>query len=248
MITLLMALFIVMFAVSVVDQKKFDEVARSLQQAFSGKVMEGGGSIRPNGNGDDDGATTPVAAVAAIAPLVPVIAPEKDLPRETAAKRAARREEQELAALKRRIDAWIDRRGLGRRVETALERRGLVIRVITDDVLFPSGSATLSSDGRALLDDIAGVLRLDSRHPIAVEGHTDAVPISTARFASNWELSAGRATEVVRHLVGRSIAASRFSATGYGEQRPRANNATDVGRRANRRVEIALTRLETPTP
>ncbi|MGE4426880.1 MAG: flagellar motor protein MotB, partial [Solirubrobacteraceae bacterium] len=125
--------------------------------------------------------------------------------------------------------------------------RGLVIRVITDDVLFPSGSATLAPAGRALLNDIAGVLRLDTAHPIAVDGHTDAVPIATSRFASNWELSAGRATEVVRHLVGRSISASRFSATGYGEQRPRATNATDAGRRANRRVEIALTRLQTPT-
>ncbi|WP_320669641.1 flagellar motor protein MotB [Patulibacter defluvii] len=248
MITLLMALFIVMFAVSVVDQRKFDEVSRSLREAFSGKLLTGAGSIRPEPSAAGEAERAPVEAVAAIAPLAPEVVPAERLPPARRAAAAARREEQELRALKRRIDAWIARRGLGARVRTAVDRRGLVIRVLTDDVLFRSGDAALRPAGRALLADVGRLLQLDRRHPIAVDGHTDSVPIGTDRYPSNWELSGARASSVVRVLAaGAALDPARFSATGYGAERPRSSNATTVGRRANRRVEIALLRLERPT-
>lgn len=244
MITLLMALFIVMFSVSVVDQQKLDVVSRSFQQAFNGKVLTGGGSIRKEPTGEG-GPKQPIEQIAAIAPIVPDLT-RSDQRRAQDRVAAAGREERELIELKRRIDEAIRARGLRARVETAVERRGLVIRVITDDVLFASGSAALRPSGRRLLDGIARVLRVDTRHPIAVDGHTDNVPIATDRFPDNLELSASRATSVARFLIGRSLAAARFAATGHGAQQPRASNATGPGRRTNRRVEIALTRLESP--
>lgn len=244
MITLLMALFIVMFSVSVVDQKKLDIVSRSFQQAFNGKVLTGGGSIREEPSGEG-GPKQPVEQIAAIAPILPDLTQgDKRRVEERAA--AAGREEQELIELKRRIDEAIRERGLKARVEATVERRGLVIRVVTDDVLFASGSAALQPGGRELLGGIARVLKVDTRHPIAVDGHTDNVPISTSRFPDNLELSASRATSVTRFLIGRSLAARRFAATGHGAQQPRASNDSETGRRTNRRVEIALTRLETP--
>ena len=243
MLTLLVALFIVMFAVSMVDQRKFEEVAKSLQEAFAGKSLPGGGSIKPDRSGAS-GVSSPLQEVAAIQPLSVVQAQDrKQRPSEERA-RAARREQLELEGLKRRVDARLAAHGLQGRVETSVERRGLVMRILTDDVLFASGSDDLRPEGVEILDEIAGVLRLDARHPIAVDGHTDAVPISTSRFPSNWELSAARASRVVRRLAGWAIDPRRLSATGYGQERPRAPNATAAGRQQNRRVEISLTRLE----
>ncbi|MEV4421602.1 flagellar motor protein MotB [Patulibacter sp. NPDC049589] len=245
LLTLLLALFIVMYAASVVDQRKAADITKSLQEAFAGKVLKGGGSIRDESTADK--AQAPVAAVSAIAPLTPKVAEAQQLAPSRRAAAAARVEEQELTALKRRLDDVIAAKGLEQNVQTAVERKGLVIRVLTDDVLFASGSAALSPDGGLLLDQLKGVLQVDRRHPIAVDGHTDSMPISTGRFPDNWELSAARATSVVRRLAGSALDPSRFSATGHAAEQPRASNATDAGRRANRRVEIALTRLH-PTP
>jgi chemotaxis protein MotB len=204
-------------------------------------VLSGGGSIRDEATADK--AQAPVEAVAGIAPLTPRVVPVQKLPADRRGAAAARVEEQELNALKRRLDAVIAAKGLGPSVQTAVERKGLVVRVLTDDVLFASGSATLSTGGIDLLDQLRSVLQVDREHPIAVDGHTDAMPISTGRFPDNWELSAARATSVVRALAGSALSPSRFSATGHASEEPRASNATDEGRRENRRVEISLTRL-----
>jgi chemotaxis protein MotB len=241
LLTLLLALFIVMYAASVVDKRKAADISRSLQEAFAGKVLKGGGSIRDESTADK--AEAPIETMAAIAPLTPKVADEKTLAPSRRAAAAARREDQELAALKRRLDDVIARKNLGEAVQTSVERKGLVIRVVTDDVLFGSGSADLSARGDDLLDQLKSVLQVDREHPIAVDGHTDGVPISTSRFPDNWELSTARATSVVRRLAGSALSPSRFSATGHASEQPRASNATDAGRRANRRVEISLTRV-----
>lgn len=241
LLTLLLALFIVMYAASVVDKRKAADLSRSLQEAFSGKVLKGGGSIREQSAADK--AEAPVEAMASIAPLTPKVADRETLAPNRREAAAARAEEQGLTELKRRLDAVIARKNLGSSVQTSVERKGLVIRVVTDDVLFASGSAALAPAGAALLDQLKGVLQVDREHPIAVDGHTDAVPISTGRFPDNWELSTSRATSVVRRLAGAALSPSRFSATGHAAEQPRATNATDAGRGANRRVEISLTRL-----
>jgi chemotaxis protein MotB len=111
--------------------------------------------------------------------------------------------------------------------------------IITDDLLYPAGNARLSAAGRALLDRIAAMLKR-SRYAVSVEGYTDDTPIHTARFPSNWELSTARATTVARYLIRRGVAPARLGAVGYGDTRPRADNATTAGRALNRRVTLVL--------
>ncbi|WP_110675417.1 OmpA family protein [Salinicola sp. RZ23] len=119
-------------------------------------------------------------------------------------------------------------------------QQGITLR-IDDDLLFPSGRATLTAGGREVLASLVADLEAFEGE-ISVEGHTDDVPISTPRFPSNWDLSAARAIAVVRYLAARGIADTRLRAIGYGATRPTADNATAAGRAANRRVDILLHR------
>jgi len=111
--------------------------------------------------------------------------------------------------------------------------------VIKDDVLFAEGSATLTSLGHTILDGIARMLGQND-YPVSVEGHTDNVPIQTAQFPSNWELSSFRATNVARYFIQRGIAAQRLSAIGYADTRPIADNGNAAGRARNRRVSLVI--------
>jgi chemotaxis protein MotB len=107
-------------------------------------------------------------------------------------------------------------------------------------ILFQVGDADIETSGYPVLDKLAGELR-PYTHYIRVEGHTDNVPISTAEFPSNWELSAQRAVNVVKYLIERGdIAPERLSAVGYGAAKPCAPNLSSEGRQRNRRVEIIL--------
>lgn len=110
---------------------------------------------------------------------------------------------------------------------------------ISDSILFTPASAALTANGEQLLDELAVTLKA---HPynLSVEGHTDNVPIQTARYPSNWELSSSRATEVTRRLIERGIAADRVRAVGYADTHPRADNATAAGKARNRRVSLVL--------
>jgi chemotaxis protein MotB len=116
---------------------------------------------------------------------------------------------------------------------------GSVNLEISDNILFPVGSATLTDNGYAVLDELAGVLK-DQPYVLSVEGHTDNKPIETELFPSNWELSSARAARVTRSLIQRGVAADRIRAIGYGDTRPRADNGDAGGRSRNRRVSFVL--------
>ncbi len=126
----------------------------------------------------------------------------------------------------------------GDRLELFLEG-GDIRMEVGSSILFPSGSARLTADGRRLLDDLAPTLMREDLE-ISVEGHTDDRPIHSRRFRSNWELSSLRATEVVRYLVAKGVSPARIHATGYGDTRPRVANDTPAHRAMNRRVSILL--------
>jgi chemotaxis protein MotB len=151
-----------------------------------------------------------------------------------------------LDALRARLtDALGDEVAAGR-LQLVDDRRGLVVEV-PEAVAFAPGQAQLSPTARATMARIGGAIA-DLPNAVRVEGHTDDVPIRTARFASNFELSTARATEVVALFVGdAAIAAARLSAAGYGEHRPRAANTTPEGRTRNRRVDIVILNLATET-
>lgn len=127
----------------------------------------------------------------------------------------------------------------GGRVSVDITRGRMVIQ-LPQDILFGSGSATIGADGRRTLLEVGGVLaELDDRE-FQVEGHTDNVPISTAQFPSNWELSSARALSVVRLLIQAGVSPESVSGAGFAEFHPVASNADAAGRRLNRRIEIVM--------
>lgn len=249
MITLLMALFIVLFAISQVDQAKLIALSNGLDQYFgepaskttSNGILDGspqaavdGHAVSPNPSATGDpiipspgGSTRQVAAQAAQAARVAQSA----------------RQQQDLAAVRQRIAAALAARGLSGAVQFEERDHGLVVNVVTDRVLFDLGEATLRPEGRGVLDAVVPALR-GLPNALTVEGHTDNVPVS-GRFASNWELSTERATTVLRYLLTQGVPGSRMSAAGYADQRPLSTNATAAGRARNRRVAIVVHALDT---
>ena len=128
---------------------------------------------------------------------------------------------------------------LGNSIEVLVSDRRVSFR-ISSEILFASGESGLTPAGQEVVARLLPALAQAARHSIVVEGHTDDVPIQTARFPSNWELAAGRAGSVVRFLGSQGIAAARMRAIGYADTRPIAANDSPAGRAANRRVEITL--------
>jgi chemotaxis protein MotB len=236
MITLLMALFMVLFSISSVNTSKFESLQRAMQDAFSGKILSGGKSIQQTGSETDasrPAATPPIPAIQAIT---------QQLDAAKKSTQSSAKENEDFKQLKAKIDSYAKEHGLTAKLETTVARRGLVIRLLTDKVLYDSGSATLNPSATPLLDRISSLLRTEFDHPIVVEGHTDDQAISNGQFPTNWELSTARATAVVRFLIRDHVPPGRLGASGYGAMHPLTTNATAAGRSRNRRVEIVLTR------
>ncbi len=239
MITLLMALFMVLFSISSVNTSKFASLQRALESAFSGRVLPGGEALK------ETGGQTEIKAMAASPPrpsLERALGDAKQLGRQGGQGAAA--EQRDLQRLKEQIDAFVVRKGLRGKVETALDPSGLSVRVLSDDLLFASGRADLQAPARPLMARLGQILRLDGRHPVRVEGHTDHVPIRSARYPTNWELSTARASAVVRAFARERVAPGRMEAAGRASLDPVATNATEQGRGRNRRVEILVPRTE----
>lgn len=127
---------------------------------------------------------------------------------------------------------------LGKSVDVIINEQSVSFR-ISNELLFPSGQATLSPSGLDVIKRLATILN-KNEYQVSVEGHSDPVPIQTRQFASNWELSSSRATSVLRELVRDGVAGSRLRAVGYAETRPIESNDTPAGRAANRRVELIM--------
>jgi chemotaxis protein MotB len=243
MITLLMALFMVLFSISSVNVSKYVTLQRSLQDAFSGRILPGGRALQESG-GDTTSpkvAATPPAAT----PAATSEGGGKGAEAKKAAAAAAKVEEKDFKALKVRVDTYVNKHGLASKVTTIVTPEGLVIRLLTDKLLFGSGSATVQPGGRGLLTQVGTLLRAENQHVIRVRGFTDPIPIHTAAFPSNWELSAGRAASVVRAFADAGVAPQRLEAAGRAALDPLTSNATPLGRARNRRVEVLLPRVAT---
>jgi chemotaxis protein MotB len=261
MITLLMALFMVLFSISSVNISKYRTLQMALKAAFSGDILPGGKSIEQPGASANSSRAPTTIDTPAIVRLTPNVTSELEhvsggqsgssqASAQSAATSAAsvqvsaaQQEQASFEALQRELKEYAAKHGFGKAVNVTIEQRGLAIRVLTDSLLFSSGSATLESHGQPVLTEIAALLNVDHVHPIAVEGNTDNVPITGGAFPSNWELSTARASSVVRFLIAKGVDSQRLSAVGYAEQHPIATNSTPAGRALNRRVEIVLQRL-----
>ena len=134
-----------------------------------------------------------------------------------------------------RLQSMID----GGQLTVSIDAGRIVIN-LPNNVLFNSGSAKLNAEGQQALTQIGDVLKQFSDRRFQIEGHSDNVPIKSARFPSNWELSTARALAVVHLLTEMGVTPENVSAAGFGEFRPRADNETEEGKRLNRRIEIVM--------
>jgi chemotaxis protein MotB len=260
MITLLLALFIVLFSISSVNISKYLTLQQSLRSAFSGSILPGGRSILQSGSQSTTKNDPSNSQIPPIVPLTPTIPKPIDQGSGAAAAvtqtqisslekevQQANAEQDDFKALQRRLNAYAKAHGWQHQVQATIQRRGLVVTVLTDKLLFASGEDTLRTAGDPLLDEIATLINLDTaKHPVVVEGYTDNVPIHTSQFPSNWELSTGRATTVLQYLLTRGVPGIRLSAAGYAAHFPEAPNTTATGRALNRRVEVVFERKYPP--
>jgi chemotaxis protein MotB len=236
MITLLMALFMVLFSITSVNKSKLEILSKTLQEAFSGKVLPGGESIR------DTGASPKANKPPSPEPPIPAITPLVGTTKDDTNAAAKAKEQEDFRRLKQQIDSYARQKGLENQVQTTIAQRGLVIRLLTDRVLFDSGAAELKPQATPVLTKVAQIISKEGQHQVMVEGHTDTVPIRGSIFPTNWELSTARASRVVRFLIAGGVAQGRLSAGGYAALHPIASNHTAAGRSRNRRVEIVLLR------
>jgi chemotaxis protein MotB len=257
MITLLMALFMVLFSISSVNISKYQTLQKSLKAAFSGHILPGGTSVASQGATANHSQTPAATELQAIEPVATEgsaslqnstshnvsTATSTNAAAAAAKAAAANHQASEFARIKAELEAYAKAHGFSKSVKVAIEQRGLVIRVLTDDLLFASGQATLEGRAFGLLTEISSLLNVDQTHPISVEGNTDNVPIHSSLYPSNWELSTARASTVVRFLIAHGVAPTRLTALGNAEQHPVDSNATAAGRARNRRVEIVMRRI-----
>ena len=153
-------------------------------------------------------------------------------------------EQNNLRELQEKIEQKIDEEGLDHRINTNLTEDGLRI-VLTDEILFESGSATINNEDSIKLLRFITKLIHPLNNKVSIEGHTDDIPISNSTFASNWELSTARSVAVLKEMISSQDGLNpvRFSAAGYGEYNPIESNNTKNGRSKNRRVEILIERI-----
>ncbi|AWB42857.1 flagellar motor protein MotB [Paenibacillus sp. CAA11] len=224
LMTLLLALFIVLYGMSTLDAKKFEEMSEAFSSAFNGGV----GVLD---NSSIDGQTT--------------VKPTETLEVTSAQKKKnelMRREQEDLEKLKRQLDKYIKDNGLTSQLSTKLNQSQLMI-TISDKALFPSGKAAVKPEARILAKSISGMLTQFPDYEILVSGHTDNVPIDNNEYASNWDLSFARARNFMEILLlNDKLQPKMFSPIGYGEYHPVASNDTNDGRAKNRRVEISIIR------
>lgn len=214
LITLLLIFFIILYVMSSRDVVKFQAMADSIVEAFTG-----------------------TKEIVGEAPGPSFIDGLKGLNRSGQKKETKQKLKAEY--IRQEIERVAVAESLQSSISVNMDDRGIVIRM-DEKVLFGSGEADLGSNAREILKKVAKILTVNRTQYMRIEGHTDNVPISSARFPSNWELSADRATSVVRLLTANGIDPRLLSAAGYGEHRPLANNNTIEGRNKNRRVEIVL--------
>ncbi len=249
MITLLMALFMVLFSISSVNISKYQVLQRALQKAFMGGVLDGGKSFQQGEPTRIQGVQSSTASQQVDSSfqimshnLIGRVAPTSQADKAAQRKKAAE-EQSNLVQIQSKVQSYAQMHGFSGLIKTSIDQRGLVIRLLTDKVLFDSGHAELKATGTPIMLEVSQLLETTKfSNPIRVEGNTDNVPISSPVFLSNWELSTARADAVLQFFIHHGVDESRLSVAGYADQNPIAPNDTAAGRALNRRVDVVVVR------
>ncbi len=254
MVTLLMVLFIVMFAMSQVDEKKFNQVKVGLAAGFgtSVSVLDGAESVLEQ-PGDSAAASIKPVDTTSVSDPAKAQAVEQaitDYEKRAAGRRAAaaENEAERLNDVAARLQRTLREKGLQDDVQTQITDRGLVVSLVSRHVTFEPNVADLSGRGRAVVDALAPVL-LDLPDPLVIEGNTNQVPVKPKYYPSDWELSAARAVNVLRYLTEQwKLPAERLTATAHGHENPLVDPDEPGSQRVNKRVDIVVeTALPTDT-
>jgi chemotaxis protein MotB len=263
-ITLLFAVFVVLYAMSQVDKARVAKVIASTNEAFG--VAKSSSAPVFNVIDSTSPSLVPVPDTLPQKPAAPdsskeqkkklepktnekdpideafktpVLAPIKDGKETKVEIKNIKADVQDFKEIKKKISDFLQDKGAEDKIDLTVDPRGLVIS-LKDTEFFESGKATVRSESRHLLDNISAAIGKYS-NTIRIEGHTDNAPIQTPLFPSNWELSTARATNIVQYLIKtHALSPERLSAIGYGEYRPLADNSTLEGRKKNRRVDVVL--------
>jgi len=218
LVTLLMCFFVLLFAFSSIDAQKFEAVMQSFQG--SAGILEGGKSLSE-------------------APFV-----FDAMPEDTSQNEQSTIEDDKFKELQKKVEDYIEENNMQSEIDVELEAIGLIIR-FKDNVLFDSGSAVIKLETYDILSFLSSLFNSEEflEEEIRVEGHTDNIPIRTALYPTNWELSTHRASNVVKYFIeSSSMDPKRLSASGYGEYHPIETNESSEGRAANRRVDLVVVR------
>ncbi|EKN64735.1 OmpA/MotB domain-containing protein [Neobacillus bataviensis LMG 21833] len=215
LLTLLLALFIVLFASGSINNDKLQQIMISMNSALKG---QGSSMILKENSG---------------------ITKELEKSKPQTNKQA---ETEKLQSLMGQIENYINERGLNKVITIQDEPKGIKLS-LKDVILYESGSAELKGDSLSILTDLLDLIK-QVENPISIEGHTDNVPITGGRFKSNWELSSARALTVLYFFEEKGIPSNKLQFSGFGEQKPIFPNDTLEHRQANRRVDITILKTE----
>ncbi|MEL3973544.1 flagellar motor protein MotB [Rossellomorea oryzaecorticis] len=232
LLTLLLALFIVLYAASSVDAQKFKELSQAFNEVFTGGtgIMENPSPVQPQQPNDGEMNSSG--------------AEKKDeraeLEEEEVERQAFLKDQEELKEIQKKVNEYIKTNNLEVQFVTKLTDEGLLL-TIRDNVLFDSGSANVNRNDVDVARELSELLEMNPPRNIIISGHTDNVPIRNAEFDSNWELSVMRAVNFMKLILqNKDLNPQWFSAKGFGEFEPVGDNTTADGRALNRRVEVLI--------
>jgi chemotaxis protein MotB len=246
MLTLLMVLFIVLFAISQVDQKKFAALKDGLASGFGSPSVAFAGTNTTINDSANDNSPMDIGSGVGAQSLTPdqqavqAAVAAKEIAKQQSMQAAAKQEVQNFEEIKEKIVQELQKRGTTDSVRFTIDERGLVVTIITSSVVFAGDRADLLAGGKNILDGVGPAIGpLPNR--IEVDGHTNQLNVPTINYPSGWELSSARASGVVRYLHDHAaIAESRLTAVGYADTKPLYDPSDPRAETLNRRVEIVV--------
>ncbi len=249
LMTLLLVFFILMFSMSSVKEDRFREVMAAIQLSLEGPGMPiSHGSLSGEGGQSANNSLMEFPASRQLQDASELAMEKTEQPsRKLQTQPAVRQGDEQWQLMANTLRSRLARRNVEDKVRVSLPRDGVIAVQVQGAILFDSGSSYLNFEADQVMDTLYELFRDYSGYTINIKGHTDNIPIATDRYESNWELSAIRATTVLRYFVSRGISARRLTATGYGDSLPIASNNDSEGRTKNRRIEFVLERQTSRT-